>query len=41
MPAALRRTGADVREVVVYRTEATPQKIVTDYKGILFSAPAP
>jgi uroporphyrinogen-III synthase len=40
LPSILRQAGIEYREVVVYRTIATPQKIDGDYNGILFFSPS-
>ncbi|MBS1603455.1 MAG: uroporphyrinogen-III synthase [Bacteroidetes bacterium] len=40
LPSILRQAGVGCREVVVYKTIATPQKTGVDYKGILFFSPS-
>lgn len=40
LPEILRGHGVDVREVQVYQTQMLPQKVESDYDGILFFSPS-
>ncbi|HVZ56446.1 MAG TPA: uroporphyrinogen-III synthase [Chitinophagaceae bacterium] len=40
LPALLREQGIEVTEIVVYETLDLPQRVETDYQGILFFSPS-
>ena len=40
LPELLREKNIDIEEVVVYKTELVPQKIVDDYEGVAFFSPS-
>jgi uroporphyrinogen-III synthase len=40
LPDQLRDSGIDIKEVIVYETIATPQKLAKNYEGILFFSPS-
>lgn len=40
LPALLLSKGFDVEEVVVYKTELVPQKIIDDFEGVAFFSPS-
>jgi len=40
LPSILRQAGVGYRDVVVYKTIATPQKVDVNYDGILFFSPS-
>jgi len=40
LPALLLSKGFDVEEVIVYKTELVPQKIIDDFEGVAFFSPS-
>ena len=40
LPGLLKKNSVDVKEIVVYQTIATPEKVDKNYEGILFFSPS-
>jgi uroporphyrinogen-III synthase len=40
LPEVLKRSGVQVEEIIVYKTEETPQVVNEEYEGILFFSPS-
>lgn len=40
LPLILQSNGFDVEELIVYKTDVTPQKIVDDFDGVAFFSPS-